>query len=277
MTSAKRALCVGINAFRNYPASALRGCVNDAHSMKGLLTGQFGFPANGVATMINTAATKTNIIEKLNELVTRAEEGHLTHLVFSLSTHGTLVPDPTPHGKAHMDDAFCPHDLAETDAQWDLNYIITGDELHDLFCRVPAEVIVECFFDTCHSGSALESLDTVASRKHRWLSAPHPKGMEALDGRARRGFGKRLREKKILHPVVWAACRKNQTSADSRIDNKWHGAFTHALLRQAKTARHQARSELLKHIQQQIKAERYTQIPELDATRALRNKPILSR
>ena len=35
--SDKKALCVGINNFKNYPSAALNGCVNDANDMSSLL------------------------------------------------------------------------------------------------------------------------------------------------------------------------------------------------------------------------------------------------
>lgn len=278
MPIAKRALCVGINTFKNYPDSGLKGCVNDARSMKEALTGYFGFRANGVATLADGAATKANILGKLEELVSAAEAGMLTHLVFTLSTHGTLVPDATPHGAAHNDDAFCPHDLAAHDEQhWDLKHIITGDELYTLFARVPEQVVVECFFDTCHSGSALRSLDTLPTRKHRWLPAPHPAGLDTLAGRSHRGFVARLRDDQIEHPIVWAACRQNQTSADTCINKEWHGAFTHALLRQIKHSHGQIRrNTLLQHVKQTVKSERFTQTPELDANRTQRGQLILA-
>ena len=39
MPTSKRALCVGINNFKNYPQAALQGCVRDANDMASLLEG----------------------------------------------------------------------------------------------------------------------------------------------------------------------------------------------------------------------------------------------
>jgi metacaspase-1 len=36
-----------------------------------------------------------------------------------------------------------------------------------------------------------------------------------------------LLEKGVVHHVLWAACRTDQTSADAHIDGGWHGAFTY--------------------------------------------------
>ena len=37
-----RALCVGINLFKNYPQSTLHGCVNDANDMASVLKAYLG-------------------------------------------------------------------------------------------------------------------------------------------------------------------------------------------------------------------------------------------
>ena len=54
----KKALCVGINNFKNYPASALQGCVNDAQDMKGVLKEFLGFTDADITTLADAEATK---------------------------------------------------------------------------------------------------------------------------------------------------------------------------------------------------------------------------
>ena len=48
--SNRRALCVGVNKFKNYPTAELRGCVNDANDMAQLLKDKLGF-ADGDITI----------------------------------------------------------------------------------------------------------------------------------------------------------------------------------------------------------------------------------
>jgi hypothetical protein len=43
MASNRRALCVGINKFKNYPSAALQGCVNDTRDMTSVLKDFLGF------------------------------------------------------------------------------------------------------------------------------------------------------------------------------------------------------------------------------------------
>jgi len=40
---ARKALCVGINQFRNYPNNGLNGCVNDVKDKASVLTDFLGF------------------------------------------------------------------------------------------------------------------------------------------------------------------------------------------------------------------------------------------
>jgi len=268
MAGPKRALCVGINHFKNYPGAQLNGCVNDANNMKELLTKYLEFAADDVQLLTDAQATKAKIMGALTKLVDAAVAGKLTHLVFSLSTHGTQVPDLDDDEGDNADEAFCPHDLAEKNEDWDPDRIITDDELHALFLRVPKTVRVECFFDTCHSGTGLKAIDFMPSRKVRWLPPPTPIAIDNLGGRTAKGLAGRLDEKGVEHAILWAGCKASQTSADAKIGKAWYGAFTYYLHARMKAANGKIkRSELLKLIRDDLKLNRYTQVPQLDSSR----------
>ncbi|EAT58165.1 caspase family protein [Chlorobium ferrooxidans] len=91
--STKKALCVGINNFKNYPAAALQGCVNDAKEMLALLQKLLGFKTADITVLTDAQATKAAIISSLKEMVDGAKAGKYTYLVFCLSSHGTYVPE----------------------------------------------------------------------------------------------------------------------------------------------------------------------------------------
>src|SRR5512136_139546 len=112
MASNKRALCVGINKFKNYPSATLQGCVNDANDMEAVLTKYMGFVGSDIVKLTDSSATKANIIKNLKEMVDGAVAGNYTSLIFSLSSHGTQVPDTSGDEPDRADEAFCPHDLA---------------------------------------------------------------------------------------------------------------------------------------------------------------------
>ena len=57
----KKALCVGINDYP-YAGSDLNGCVNDAQAWAELLTDHYGFPSSDVTLLLDSQATKANVM-----------------------------------------------------------------------------------------------------------------------------------------------------------------------------------------------------------------------
>ncbi|HQC80495.1 MAG TPA: caspase family protein, partial [Accumulibacter sp.] len=155
----KKALFVGINKFANYAQFTLNGCVNDAKDMSALYKDLFGFKATEISVLTDAQATKANIIAGLTQMVADAKAGKLNYLVFSLSSHGTQMNDTSGDEPDGMDEAFVPHDIAEKGGAWDPAHIICDDELHDLFVQLPANVLLEVYLDTCHSGSGLRGAE----------------------------------------------------------------------------------------------------------------------
>ena len=162
--SNKKALCVGINNFKNFPGAALQGCVNDATEMTALLQKLLGFQGSDITLLTDAQATKANIISNLKAMVDGAKAGKYSYLVFSLSSHGTQVPDLSGDEPDRADEAFCPHDLAQAGNKWDTNHIIVDDELRDLFIQLPANVLLEVYLDTCHSGTGLKAIDMLLAQ-----------------------------------------------------------------------------------------------------------------
>lgn len=75
MATSKKALCVGINNFKNYPSAALQGCVNDAHDMSALLQNLLGFQGSDITVLTDAQATKATIISNLKAMVDGAKAG----------------------------------------------------------------------------------------------------------------------------------------------------------------------------------------------------------
>ena len=59
---ARRAVCVGINQFRDPGAPTLRGCVNDARTMAQMLVREFGYDPSQVKVLVDQQATKANYL-----------------------------------------------------------------------------------------------------------------------------------------------------------------------------------------------------------------------
>jgi metacaspase-1 len=265
MASKRIALCVGINHFHNYPGSALQGCINDAHAMAALLRNVMGFAEREVAVLTDAQATKARIMSSLEAMIAGAKAGKYGYLVFSMSSHGTQVPDTSGDEPDRADEAFCPYDLAQTGYQWDLRHIILDDELHDLFVRLPPEVLLEAYLDTCHSGTGLKALDLLSDRKPRYMPPPSYEAFAQVDGRRSRGLHEALLENGKTHHVLWAACRPDQTSADAQIAGSWHGAFTYYFCKEVNACGNRLpRTEILKKVRHDLAAAHYTQIPQLE-------------
>ncbi len=265
MATNKKALCVGINKFKNYPAATLQGCVNDANDMSALFQKLLGFQAGDISVLTDAQATKANIISNLKAMVDGAKAGKYTYLVFSLSSHGTQVPDLSGDEPDRADEAFCPHDLAQAGNQWDPNHVILDDELRDLFIQLPSNVLLEVYLDTCHSGTGLKGIDMLLDRTPRYLPPPSLEAFEQVENKRSRGLRHGFLEKGIVHNILWAACRADQTSADANISGGWHGAFTYYFCKEMYDCKNAlSRAMLLSKVRADLAKGKYSQIPQLE-------------
>lgn len=270
--SNRRALCVGINNFQNYPQAALQGCVNDAHNMSSVLREYLGFTGGDITLLADAQATKANIMGNLRTMVNDAKAGRLGYLVFSMSSHGTQVPDRSGDEPDRADEAFCPYDLAQAGNQWDANHVVIDDELHDLFAQLPQNVLLEVYLDTCHSGTGLKAIDMLLDRKPRFLPPPSVEAFKEIEGRRSRGLHTALLEKGMTHHILWAGCRADQTSADANIEGSWNGAFTYYFCKEVRACKNKlSRKEILAKVRRNLANGHYSQIPQLECGATSRN------
>ncbi len=265
MPTNRRALCVGINKFANYPGATLQGCVNDANDMSVLMQKLLGFKQTDITVLTDAQATKAHIMGELKAMVDGAKAGKYSYLVFSMSSHGTQVPDLEGDEPDRADEAFCPHDLAQAGSEWDRKHVIVDDELRDLFVQLPSNVLLEAYLDTCHSGTGLKAIDLLLDRKPRYLPPPSVKAFKQVEGRRSRGLHQALLEKGIVHHILWAACRDDETSADARIADAWHGAFTYYFCKEMYACNNSlSRAKVLAKIRADLKEGHYSQTPQLE-------------
>jgi metacaspase-1 len=275
---ARYALCVGINEFKSLPRSSwLSGCVNDANDISKALKKQ-GFPARNVQVITDKEATKRKVVSALQTMVGKAKPGD--HLVFSFSSHGTQVPSlpgdqDEPDG---LDEAFACYDLKQGGEDWDRKTVIVDDELRLLFATVPEGVLLEVVLDTCHSGTGLKDLDDIQQamllgRRPRFLPPPTPSGLTRArsirEARPRKVDRKALVELTStkgpgVKPVLYAACRPDQTAADAHFDGRSNGAFTYLLLKALAQDSAQTRSQLQSTITKGLKSENFEQRSTLE-------------
>ena len=263
--SNRRALCVGINQYQHFPQATLQGCVNDARSMQKLLGDFLGFGSSDITVLTDAQATKANIMSNLKTMVADAKAGKLSYILFSLSSHGTQVPDITGEEPDRYDEAFCPYDLAQLGANWDKKHVIIDDELHDLFVQLPKNVLLEVYLDTCHSGTGLKAVDLLLDRKPRFIPPPSLEAFKEVEGKKPRGMHQALLEKGLTHHILWAGCRADQTSADAHLGGSWNGAFTYFFCKEVLASKNKlSRNEILAKVRADLKSGSFTQIPQLE-------------
>jgi hypothetical protein len=112
-------------------------------------------------------------------------------------------------------------------------------------------------------------------RKPRYLPPPSLEAFLEVDGRRPRSLYESAREKGIVHHILWAGCRADQTSADAKIEGTWHGAFTYYFCKEMRKSKNKlSRLQVLKKVVADLKAGRYSQIPQLEGEATVRKSKI---
>lgn len=239
------AVCVGINNYKNYPQSQLRGCVDDAERMADFFADKRGLSHNNIIMLKDAESYKSNIMSHVEEAFQAADRDK-GFVLFSQSSHGTQTSDPN----GGICQALCCHNLTEANGDWDLNSVIINHEFRALLMKY-SNVQAEFWFDACHSGNGLRELGLSYSRA-RYMSHP---GFPILTPTTRRLFTQQP------NGILWAACKPNQTSADSYMDGHFCGAFTHAFLGSLKDG--QSRHDQINAIKQIVRQDVPSQEPIL--------------
>jgi len=295
---ARKAICVGINKFANYPQFALSGCVNDAKDMAVLCKGLLGFKASEVVTLTDAQATKAAIMAQLGAAVADAKAGKISYLLFSLSSHGTQMADTGGEEPDGMDEAFVPYDIAQKGNKWDPARIICDDEFHDLFQQVPTGVLLEVYLDTCHSGTGLRGAEFgLHAPRARYVAPPAGELQGAVKQKAVRGFtlhralrpagavpaskkaAKAAKDRAAdLNPannqILWGGCKSNQTSADAYFSGRYNGAFTYYFLQVVNASQNKlSRKDVLAKMRAAM-AGKFAQTPQLEGNASNRQTAV---
>lgn len=156
----KYAVIVGINDYYETTAKksvySLKGCVNDAMSMKLLLMNRFGFESKNINLLANQMATQENLVNALNEAITKSKAGDA--VVFYYSGHGTFISNSFLNGdpikKGYNQSLIMSNLFAK-------NYgcLVKDNTLKKLFNKfVEKKVILTSIFDCCFSGGLAASM-----------------------------------------------------------------------------------------------------------------------
>lgn len=259
---AKKALCVGINDYP-YEDMDLKGCVNDATAWAELLIHHFDFPRTNVKLILDSEATKRNIIFDLKNLLAGAQAGDV--LVFTNSSHGSYIKDTSGDERIY-DQVICPFDVADN--------VIIDDELRELFVAIPAGVNFTVISDSCHSGTVTRIV-TSDYRRKRFLN-PKLRGQPEL--KDPRHAKPRRREKypeETMKEILIAGCKDNQFSYDAQMQGVFHGAMSFFALQAIRAASYQITcADLVKRVVKQLDRNRFDQEPQLEGKKENKSKQI---
>lgn len=270
-TSKRRALCVGINDYP-YDGSDLNGCVNDAKAWAKCLSDNFGFAASDIKMLLDSQATKKNMINALKELLAGAQAGDI--LVFTNSSHGSYYTE-VGGDEDEYDEILCPYDISD-------NHIV-DDELREFFNNLPEGVNMTVILDNCFSGTAtraavneiIPGMRTPDDRRIRFLN-PALRGLKILNDplsakpKKTEKFGQsKMRE------VLLSGCTDNEYSYDALINGKYHGAMSYYALQAIEEAKNIITyAQLHQRLRNLIR--RYPQHPQLEGQTANKKRQIFS-
>ncbi len=233
----KRALCVGVNRYRDPALPSLRGAVNDARTMSLVLVRDFGFDPREVRVLTDAQATQAGVLASLAWLIDSAQTGD--DLVLFVASHGSHIPDRD--GDDGDDEVLVLHDHDWTGA------IVTDDELSEQLARVPAGARLAAVWDLCHAGRA-ESNASSKKRVARYVAPPETARKKSSRGAKSPKSPAKGRKKPragaseathgalgaLVHEglaaVSWAGCAHGETAVESSFGGLHEGAFAHALL-----------------------------------------------
>jgi hypothetical protein len=209
----RRALCVGINAYKRQP---LNGCVADAERWAKTLA-DLGFEVQPV--LRDAAATGDRIVSALAGLLQQSRAGDI--VVFQYAGHGTTLPDETADeagtDSPGLDEALCPYDFTE-------GRFVVDDELAEAFASAPPGVRITSFIDCCHSGTITrfgvgpaDGRTHAADERPRFLR-PEPSEIQAHLARRRSRGRVATRSARASAPqrdVLFSACRSTEVAWES--------------------------------------------------------------
>ena len=228
-----KAVLVGINKYPN-PRNELRGCVNDIIEMEHFIaeTNKVYFKQN-IIKLTNKEATKKGIITQLKWLIEGAESGD--QLLFHYSGHG--AQSPTLYAtleKDGLDEIICPYDYDGTN-----NTSIRDKEFAELFAGIAKGVHFVWISDSCHAED-LSRDPFKAEGSHKKANNTHYRFFTGLY-HFEQGVNEEEEKSAItvggitpiinpLNGALLSACQSHKLSADTYINKRFIGAFTHYLI-----------------------------------------------
>ena len=167
-----KAVLVGINA---YPDAPLHGCVNDIVISRDILRQRHAVAEHNIRTVVDTRATRSAILERLEWLV---HDSHLTkNIFFHYSGHGAQIPNERYNSDDEsdgMDELLCPVDF-----DWDGTYI-KDDDLYAILSKKDKNCRLIMIVDACHSGSIYRAANSPSDSIYKAIPKSIPTPIDLL-------------------------------------------------------------------------------------------------
>ena len=228
-----KALLVGINKYPD-PRNELRGCINDILEMEHFIAeANKVYPKQNIKKLTNKEATKKEILIQLKWLIEGAEAGD--QLLFHYSGHGAQAPALfTSLEKDGLDEIICPYDFDGTNKT-----SLRDKEFAQLFAGIPKGVHFVWISDSCHAEDLsrdpfkLDEEDFMANNTHyRFFTglSHFDNSEDEANDLAGIAIGKIAPIISPLNGALLSACQSHELSADTYINKRFIGAFTHYLI-----------------------------------------------
>lgn len=174
----KYALLIGIDKYYSKPGvlhgSMLRGCVNDAAAIKGMLIKRFGFENADITMLTNEAAGRKNVDGAINAILQKVKAGDA--FVFYFSGHGVWMDNNNQHPlekklKLGMNQALVLSDLYADN----LGCLYRDASVKRMFNKfVDKKVVATGIFDCCFSGRISQVPEITVHNPYQFLSPDFP-------------------------------------------------------------------------------------------------------
>ncbi len=154
----KRALLIGVDAYAH--VRPLKGCVNDVHLMRSVLTETFGFPESNITMLVNDQATQAGVLAGFDALIAATTPDDI--VVIHYAGHGSQMTDREGDEPSGMDSTILPIDSGRDPHE---NLDITDDEIHlKLKALGEKTSFTTLIFDSCHSGTITRDVSGAETR-----------------------------------------------------------------------------------------------------------------
>jgi metacaspase-1 len=234
----KKALLIGIN-YKDTEGE-LRGCVNDVNDLKKMLTSKYDYSPSNVTTVIDSQATRENILKQFTQLLRSGKSGET--LFVSFSGHGYYWDD-----NYNKDEIDGKDELIVTVD----NYAIVDDELKNIIdANLKENVTLIALFDNCHSGTILD--------------LPYHYFKE---------------DKEMIHHslckdtkgtvICLSGCRDDQVSMDAYLQGNFNGALTFHFVEMLTHNRSLTWKKLVDSLRSNLELKQFNQVPQITCGRKM--------